>query len=173
MAILAGKNMAKEGLNLKAFLFNPPFFSAPIERIKDKKVKQGIRIASSFITAGLTLAVKGPRHKSDSFTMSSSWLPHLFVNKADDICSAYIGYFEHRQKMEEIGARSIGKLATQNSVKDIVLSAFGMESESLHLLPSANLTVNSSPAPDFKHAHGIHQWWRTDLNLHSKEYRYD
>ncbi|WOK91470.1 GDSL esterase/lipase [Canna indica] len=173
MATLAGKNMAKEGRNLKAFLFNPPFVAAPIERIKDKKVKQGIRIASSFITAGLTLAVKGPHHRSNSFAMLSSWVPCLFVNKADDICSAYIGYFEHRKKMEEIGAGNVGKLATQNSVKDLFLSSFGMESESLHLLPSANLTVNSTPAPDFKHAHGIHQWWSSDLRLESIVYLYD
>ncbi|PIN20142.1 hypothetical protein CDL12_07158 [Handroanthus impetiginosus] len=32
--------------------------AAPIERIKDKKVKQGIRIAGSVITAGLALAMK-------------------------------------------------------------------------------------------------------------------
>ncbi|URE20348.1 Lipase (class 3) [Musa troglodytarum] len=173
MVTLAGKIMAKDGMNIKAFLFNPPFLSAPIERIKDKKVKQGIRIASSFITAGLALAVKGPHHKSDSFRKLSSWVPYLFVNQADDICSSYVGYFDHRKKMEEIGAGNIGKLATQNSVRDLFLSAFGMESESLHLLPSANLTVNSSPAPDFKHAHGIHQWWRPDVDLQSKVYLYD
>ncbi|KAK4338513.1 hypothetical protein RND71_043000 [Anisodus tanguticus] len=34
MAMQAGKTMAKTGVFLDAFLFNPPFLSAPIERIK-------------------------------------------------------------------------------------------------------------------------------------------
>ncbi|XP_022870960.1 GDSL esterase/lipase At4g10955-like, partial [Olea europaea var. sylvestris] len=58
MAMLAGKNMAKSGVFLEAFLFNPPFFSAPIERVKDEKMKHGIRIAGSVITAGLAFAMK-------------------------------------------------------------------------------------------------------------------
>lgn len=173
MATLAGKTMAKESMHLKAFLFNPPFFSAPIERIKDRKVKHGIRIAGSFITAGLALALKSSSHKCNSFTMLSAWVPCVFVNKSDDICSGYIGYFEHRKKMEDIGAGNIGKLATENSMKDLFLGAFGVESESLHLLPSANLTVNSSPSPDFKSAHGIHQWWRSDLDFQINVYLYE
>lgn len=169
MAMLAGKNMAKVDIHLQSFLFNPPFVAAPLERIKDKKVKQGIRIANSLITAGLAVAVKGRRQKSeDSFTILSSWIPHLFVNPADGVCSEYIGYFEHRKKMDEIGAGNIGRLATQNSI----FSVFGKESEALHLLPSANLIINLSPSPDFKRAHGIHQWWRPDLHLQSQQHRY-
>ena len=49
MALLAGKTMAKTGIFLESFLFNSPFLSAPIEIIKDKKVKHGIRIASSVL----------------------------------------------------------------------------------------------------------------------------
>ncbi|KAH7657857.1 alpha/beta-Hydrolases protein [Dioscorea alata] len=174
MATFAGRNMAKTGHLLETFLFNPPFFSAPIERIKDKKVKQGLRIANSFFTAGLAIALKGRHEKSseDSFTILSAWVPSLFVNPDDHICSEYIGYFDHRAKMEEIGVGSIERLATQNSIGDLFLSAFGKESEPLHLLPSANLTINMSPSPDFKTAHGIHQWWTPDANLQTKEYRY-
>ncbi|KAI8004112.1 GDSL esterase/lipase [Camellia lanceoleosa] len=35
----------------------------------------------------------------------------------------------------------------------------------MHLIPSANLVVNLFLAQDMKQAHGIHQWWRPDLNL--------
>ncbi|KAI3865456.1 hypothetical protein MKW98_025326 [Papaver atlanticum] len=83
MALLAGKNMAKTGIYLEAFLFNPPFFSAPIERIKDKKLKHGIRIAGSLITAGLTIAMKRHQHQPRSenpFFALSPWVPYLFVN---------------------------------------------------------------------------------------------
>lgn len=177
MAMLAGKTMAKTGIFLEAFLFNPPFFSAPIERIKDKKLKQGIRIASSLITAGLSVAVKRNQHHrnqgDDSFAALSTWVPCLFVNPADHICSEYIGYFEHRKKMEEIGAGGIERLATQNSIGGLFMSAIAKESsEPLHLIPSANLTVNLTPSPDFKRAHGIHQWWKPDLHLQSKVYKY-
>ncbi|XP_019705168.1 GDSL esterase/lipase At4g10955 isoform X1 [Elaeis guineensis] len=175
MATLAGKNMAKMGILLETFLFNPPFFSAPIERIKYKNVKQGIRIASSLITAGLSVALTAHHGKpvsEDSFALLSSWIPNLFVNPGDHICSEYIGYFEHRRNMEEIGAGYIERLATQNSIGDLFLTAFGKESEPLHLLPSANLTVNLSPSPDFRNAHGLHQWWKPDQHLQSKQYIY-
>lgn len=176
MAMLAGKTMAKMGILLESFLFNPPFVSAPIDRIKNKKIKHGIRIASSLITAGLSVAVKGNLKKNltkdNSFVVLSDWVPCLFVNPADHICSEYIGYFEHRKKMEEIGAGGIERFATQNSIGGLFLSAMGKESDLLHLIPSANLTVNLTPSADFKTAHGIHQWWRPDFHLQSKLYKY-
>ena len=177
LAMLAGKTMAKTGIFLESFLFNPPFFSAPIERIKDKKVKHGIRIASSVITAGLTLAMKPNRNhqrnrSEDRFAALSAWVPCLFVNPADHIGSEYIGYFEHRKKMEEIGAGAIERLATQNSIGGLLMNAMGKESEPpLHLIPSASLTVNLTSSQEFKQAHGIHQWWRPDLHLKSKLYK--
>ncbi|KAL5998954.1 hypothetical protein ACLOJK_009903 [Asimina triloba] len=175
IATLAGKNMAKTGILIESFLFNPPFVSAPIERIKDKKIKHGIRIASSFITAGLAIAAnarKGSPRSVDSFAILSPWVPSLFVNPADPICSEYIGYFEHRQRMEEMGVWNVERLATQNSIGDLFLNAIGKESDPLHLLPSANLNINLSPSPDFKRAHGIHQWFQPDVRLKSNTYMY-
>ncbi|KAL6182375.1 hypothetical protein ACLB2K_043797 [Fragaria x ananassa] len=63
MAMLAGKTMARNGAKLKSFLFNPPFFSAPIERITNKNVKHGIRFAGSVITAGLSFAMKAKQQQ--------------------------------------------------------------------------------------------------------------
>ncbi|PKU69375.1 GDSL esterase/lipase [Dendrobium catenatum] len=175
MASLAGRNMAKIGILLEAYLFNPPFFSAPIERIKGQKVKNGIRIANSFVTAGLSFILQGQQESStleDPFVSLSSWVPNLFVNPNDHICSEYIGYFQHRKNMEDLGIGMIEKLATRNSLGDIFLRALGKESEPLHLLPSAKLILNLSPSPDFKTAHGIHQWWRPDLHLQTMTYIY-
>ncbi|KAH7513731.1 GDSL esterase/lipase At4g10955 [Ziziphus jujuba] len=177
MAMLAGKSMAKTGVFLNSFLFNPPFFSAPIERIKDKNVKHGLRIASSVITAGLAFAMKAKnqqqRNRSeDPFAALSGWFPSLFVNPGDHICSEYIGYFEHRKKMEEIGAGGIERLATQHSIGGLLMNAMGRDTEPLHLIPSANLTINSTPCKDLKEAHGIHQWWRDDMQLLCKLYKY-
>nr|GMD05526.1 GDSL esterase/lipase At4g10955-like [Ipomoea batatas]GMD11787.1 GDSL esterase/lipase At4g10955-like [Ipomoea batatas] len=180
IAMLAGKTMAKTGVFLEAFLFNSPYLSAPVERIKDKKVKHGIRIATSVITAGLAFAssVKSNNRQKNlsrgsSFAAISRWVPCLFVNPADHICSEYIGYFEHRKKMEDIGIGAIEKLATQHSVGGLFMNLLGKDSEEpMHLIPSAALTVNLTPSPDFKEAHGIHQWWRPALRLDSKTYLY-
>ncbi|KAF8392208.1 hypothetical protein HHK36_022550 [Tetracentron sinense] len=175
MAMLSGKNMAKKGIFLKAFLFNPLYFSTPIEEIKVEKLKQGIRVVSSVIRAGISVALKGNQERSrsdDQFVALSVWVPFLFVNPNDRFCCEYIGYFEHRKKMEEIGAGCVGRVATQNSIRGLFLSAIGNESEPLHLLPSANLTVNLSPSLDFKQAHGIQQWWKLNLSLQSKLYQY-
>ncbi|KAJ4806893.1 alpha/beta-Hydrolases superfamily protein [Rhynchospora pubera] len=173
IAILAAKSMAKLNVYVKSFLFNPPFLSAPIEMIKDTKVKAGIRIANSFVTAGVASVLKKHSKRSnDCFDMLALWVPQLYVNHADKICSEYIGYFEHRKKMEEIGAKGVGKIATKNSVRDLVLNVFGNGSEPLHLFPSAILNVNWCHSPDFKTAHGIHQWWRLDLNLDSRDFQY-
>ncbi|CAJ1927196.1 unnamed protein product [Sphenostylis stenocarpa] len=176
MAMLAGKTMAKTGIFIESFLFNPPYLSAPIERIKDKKLKHGLRFAGSVVTAGLAIAMKAKQKKSlsfDPFAALSAWIPCLFVNPSDHICSEYIGYFEHRKKMEEIGAGSIEKLATQTSLGCLVMGALGKESdEPLHLIPSASLTVNHTPSRDFIESHGIHQWWKPDLRLESKLYQY-
>lgn len=179
MAMLSGKTMVKTGMFLESFLFNPPYVSAPIERIKDKKLKHGIRIAGSVITAGLAIAKMAKQQKSlsfdiDPFAALSKWVPCLFVNPSDHICSEYIGYFEHRKKMEEIGFGSVERLASQNSLTGLLMSASGRESsEPLHLIPSASLTVNVTPPRDFKDAHGIHQWWRSDLHLEHKLYKYN
>ncbi|KAF7810496.1 GDSL esterase/lipase [Senna tora] len=178
MAMLTGKTMANTGMYIESFLFNPPYVSAPIERIKDKKLKHGIRFAGSVITAGLAIAMKAKQQKSlsfDPFSALSSWVPCLFVNPSDHICSEYIGYFEHRKKMEEIGAGGIERLASQNSLSGLLMSASGIgkeSSEPLHLIPSASLTVNVTPSRDFKEAHGIHQWWRPDLQVECKLYKH-
>lgn len=175
LATIAGKDMAKSGMLLDTFLFNPPFFSAPIERIKNKKVKQGIRIAGSVITAGLRLYLSAKQERpffDDSFAAVSIWVPCLFVNPNDHICSEYIGYFQNRENMEEIGAGIIERLATQSSLGELFMSALGKEADPGHLLPSASLTVNLSPPPDFIVAHGIHQWWQPDLYLETRRYKY-
>ncbi|GLT49737.1 hypothetical protein SLA2020_232720 [Shorea laevis] len=189
MAMLAGRAMAKTGIFLESFLFNPPFVSVPvpIERIKNRTLKHWIRFADSVITAALALALE-PKNlnqgnvSEDPFAALSPWLPCLFVNPGDLICSEYIGYFEHRREMEEIGAECIEKIATQHSFRGLVKTFRGLlkrlvgkdseAAEPFHLIPSANLTVNQTPTEDCKNAHDLHQWWRPDLDLHSKLYRY-
>ncbi|EOA20960.1 hypothetical protein CARUB_v10001294mg [Capsella rubella] len=178
MALLIGKTTARTGVLPECFAFNPPFLSAPIERIKDKRIKHGIRIAGSVITAGLALAKKATQQYSqnnralpaipDPFASLSDWFPRLYVNPGDHLCSEYIGYFEHRNKMEEIGIGFVERVATQHSLGGILLGG----QDPVHLMPSSVLTVNLSSSRDFKQAHGIHQWWKEDHKFDTKVYQY-
>ncbi|KAI3886842.1 hypothetical protein MKW98_017194 [Papaver atlanticum] len=175
IAMLVGKDMAKMGNYLESYLFNTPFVSAPIGKIKSEKVRRGVRFASSLVKAGLTVATKGMkenRDPEDPFTALSLWVPKLFVNPADLICAEYIGYFEHRDRMEHLGVAGIERLATQTSVTGILMGAIGRESEVIHVVPSAYLTINRSPSQTFMQAHGLQQWLRHDLHLQSKVYQY-
>ena len=178
MALLAGKEMAKEGHLIETYLFNPPFFSALLGSvIKDEQVKFGIHLATSLFKtglAGLNFVVNGGQ-ADDPFAVLSPWVPYLFVNPDDPICSEYIGYFEHRRKMEEIGVGKIERLATKNSMRNLFSSVLGINSgaEALHLLPSAYLTVNRGRLSDFYGAHGLQQWWNPYFPCEAMFYRYN
>uniref|UniRef100_A0A0D9V510 Fungal lipase-type domain-containing protein n=1 Tax=Leersia perrieri TaxID=77586 RepID=A0A0D9V510_9ORYZ len=177
ISTLAGKAMARAGVILPTFLFNAPFPSAPVEKIGDARVRNGIRIANSFVTAGVAAVLQSHGGGGgDAFAALARWVPEVFVNPGDHISCEYVGYFDHRRTMEEIGAGGVGRLATRNSVKDLLLGigngVGGSCEPPLHLFPSAVLTVNRGASPDFKTAHGIHQWWRPDLPLECRAYYY-
>ncbi|CAI0541798.1 unnamed protein product [Linum tenue] len=162
IAILAGKKLAKGGTFIETYLFNPPFLSAPIERINNKTLKQGIRFTSGVVKAGLAATTETQDRKTrkeSEFAVLATWMPYMFLNPSDHICAGYIGYFEHRRRMEERGAGKIERIALSNSVAGLLSGSY---SEPLHLVPSAYLTVNSSNLASFKKAHGIHQWWNPD-----------
>ncbi|KAI3940092.1 hypothetical protein MKW92_040059 [Papaver armeniacum] len=157
IAMLVGKNMAKMGNYLDTYLFNTPFIAAPTEKIQHEKVKNGVRFASSLVKAGLTVAMKGTkenRNPDDLFTALAAWVPKLFVNPADLICSEYIGYFEHRDRMEYLGVSELRSWRCKHQI------------EVIHVVPSAHMTINRSPSLTFMEAHGLQQWLRDDLHLH-------
>ncbi|KNA17076.1 hypothetical protein SOVF_081830 [Spinacia oleracea] len=178
IALQAGKEMAKKGCYIETYLFNPPYTSAPIEKLNNPRLKTGARIATSVVTAGLSLALKGTKNKHttqqhDPFTVLSSWIPYLFVNPKDPICCEYIGYFEHREKMEGWGIGGIERIATKNSVVGLLSGALGREGEALHLIPSAFVIQNVIvKEQDLKLAHGIHQWWEPHPYWHPKLYKF-
>ncbi|XP_010668097.1 GDSL esterase/lipase At4g10955-like [Beta vulgaris subsp. vulgaris] len=43
IALQTGRDMAKRGYYLETYLFNPPFLRLPLEKIKCRKIKNGIR----------------------------------------------------------------------------------------------------------------------------------
>ncbi|KAJ8446209.1 hypothetical protein Cgig2_015980 [Carnegiea gigantea] len=177
IALQAGKDMAKGRCHIETYLFNPPYASVPIEKLKDPYLKNGIRIASSVATAGLSVLAKGLRknpssQQYDPFKVLCSWIPYLFVNPKDLICCEYIGYFEHREKMEELGIGGIERIATKNSIVSLLSGALGRDGEAPHLIPSGFLTKNMvGIEQDITLAHGIHQWWKSHPYWHSELYQ--
>ncbi|KAB1205063.1 hypothetical protein CJ030_MR7G016707 [Morella rubra] len=168
IALLAVKNtVLKMDYFIETYLFNPPFLTASIEWIKEERVKEGIRFASGVVKAGLSLTADALKHREyNPFVLLAGWSPHLFVNPDDPVSSEYIGYFEHRKKMEEIGAGNVERLAAQNTMRNIIkCAAKGRELEvALHLLPSAYLTTNLGKSPSVIRAHAIEQWWNPDIH---------
>jgi len=102
---------------------------------------------------------------------TASWIPYLYVNPADPICAGYIDYFRHKTFMSEIGASHIERIGARKSVRSLLvgrrgkLSPSDLSSEPLHLLPSADMTVNKNKPTKSTTAHGLHQWWERDSTL--------
>ncbi|KAI8568847.1 hypothetical protein RHMOL_Rhmol02G0232200 [Rhododendron molle] len=164
IALLAGKNMAKMGCLLETYLFNPPFVDVPVElTTKTKILKCGIHFTTSVMKAGVAVAQHVLRQRpqmDDWFAALSGWTPYLFVHPSDPVSTEYVGYFKHREWMVKIGAGAIERIAARN----LISGAY----QPLHLLPSAHLIVNVSPAQNCKQAHGLDQWWRPDIQCQSK-----
>lgn len=191
MALLAGKEIAKKTTNtskrIEAYLFNPPFCSDFMLRwIKNKSVNFGIHLTKNFVKLIVDRFGKDHQHQeaqaNDAFDALSNWVPHIFVHPDDPICSAYIHYFQNRQKMFENGFREVAELATKKTMRMVL----GMDSssEAMHLLPSAILIINEveflqeiqGPCGKIKKkklAHQLEQWWNPNSSYRSCDYKYD
>ncbi|GLJ35281.1 hypothetical protein SUGI_0709920 [Cryptomeria japonica] len=175
MGILAGRKMVEEkGLFVQAHLFNPPFISSPLEKINNEKIKRGLNFAGNLVKAGLAMVLQDKHAQIEAqrtFSVLHRWVPCLYVNAKDDLCSGYVGYFRNLTAMQQSGASDIVGLAPQQPIWVMVVSAFGKEAKAGHLIPSARLTVNLSPGSDFQAVHGIHQWWAPDIRIECTEFR--
>ncbi|XP_059458184.1 GDSL esterase/lipase At4g10955-like [Corylus avellana] len=119
IALLVGKKMVKMGYILETFLFNPPFVGLPIDLIKNEKLKQEIRYATTVFKSGLAaIAVEHSDH--EPFAALSCWFPQLFVNKDDPFCAEYIGYFRNREDMKQSGAKKIERVAGNSSITSLI-----------------------------------------------------
>lgn len=162
MAMVVGKVMVTSGASLETYLFSPPFISLPVERIKFPKLRHVVHTTASAFKSGLAVILKAAvdRPLEDRhFAALSKWVPYIFVNENDPICSGYVGYFGNRRNMEAIGAGEMGRIATQSTVGSLVAGAVRMRLRPHDILPSAHLTVNLNGYSNIKEAHAIKQWW--------------
>ncbi|XP_030958715.1 GDSL esterase/lipase At4g10955-like [Quercus lobata] len=148
-------NMARLNYRIETYLYNPPFPSLTDILMKwtksTEKTQDKIRIAKSFVKATLVAAAQASnKAQHDPFRALYDWHPKLFVNRGDLICSGYIAYFEHI---------SSGTTLPRGA-------------EGLHLLPSANLYINTKNTPLLQ-AHAHEQWWNPDTDCELKVYHYN
>lgn len=185
IAMLVGRHMAEDGYLLQAHLFNPPFISPLVDRMS---FHWGLYAARDLVTLVLAMAVTDKRSRIEShqaFLSLRSWVPHLYVNTMDDICSAYVPYFAHQKMMQRIGASRIASVAAKYTISNVVQSAVGIESKAFYRIPAAWVAVNDLvPSPDFgrsdrarewwadlRTAHSIRQWWAPNLSIQYSEFR--
>ncbi|KAF3795070.1 GDSL esterase/lipase [Nymphaea thermarum] len=165
LAMLVGKRMAKVGVYLDTFLFNPPFVLRKGGRILNCTAFGLVAVLSPPLLL-LPLAVKyALRQRETSIAMQSieaqqsfanlcSWVPRLFVNPGDFICSDYI---KHLEKRKQRGRRP------QPTAEEL---------EHPFLIPSAKLVKNlcTFKKKAIDKVHGLSQWWKAELKLQSKDY---
>ncbi|XP_039169228.1 GDSL esterase/lipase At4g10955-like [Eucalyptus grandis] len=164
-----GKDMAKKGVYLESLLFNPPYPSVPTDKRTRHLTKSGFRAVGALVTQ----SPEQREQSASSYAALSPWVPQLFVNKGDFVCSGYIGYFKYRKWMRKYGLEDFANFASQYSVRSMLFrSENGAQVEPLHLIPSANLTINfSNQSECFLSAHHLSKWWGQDLELESEVYK--
>ncbi|CAN6483478.1 unnamed protein product [Victoria cruziana] len=165
LAMLVGKRMAKVGVYLDTFLFNPPFVLRTGGRILSRTAFGLLAVLSPPLLS-LPMAVKyALRQRETSRAMQSievqqsfanlcSWVPRLFVNPGDFICSDYVEHFEKRKQQDRLPKPTTEEL------------------ENPFLIPSAKLVKNLCPLMrnGVDETHGLSQWWKADLKLQSREF---
>ncbi|KAG5053329.1 hypothetical protein JHK87_005527 [Glycine soja] len=150
-----GKELAKEGINVEAHLFNPPSVSLAmnIEYIEEKAgyVWNGLK---SMITSGSEAQVSNDGDKTHGIRLKQviqgildagfgvgNRVPHLYINSSDYISCFYFYADGTREITEE---ENMGPAYGKNSAKLFVVSKENQE---------------------FLEAHSLKQWWSSDAEL--------
>ncbi|XP_074283810.1 GDSL esterase/lipase At4g10955-like [Silene latifolia] len=182
IALQIGKTMAGQGLLIDAYLFNPPDLSVLSDMLTNPMILTPLfmpfgGLVSNSVASGLSVLLKGTTNntqQNDPFVKLCEWKPYLFVNQNDPICSGYIGYFEHREATKKWGLIGVLSIAAKVTFGSFGSAVYGRDGDAPHLIPTAQLIKNVHPMTvEFKLAHGIRQWWASDLNLESVTYKFD
>lgn len=172
LTMLAGQILASEGTLVDTHLFNPPFLSPPLERMKSHGWKLALNLAGMASAASLSYLLLDPSSRqaaSQAFFALKDWLPHLYINDQDPVCSSYIGYFSSCDFMQKIGAGTLAELVAPFSLRGTLQQYLFGECKAFHLIPCAHLhVVNKNSGKLFK-AHKLHQWWSPELKVDYQE----
>ncbi|XP_010421239.1 PREDICTED: GDSL esterase/lipase At4g10955 [Camelina sativa] len=172
LVLLAGKTMTSVGFFLESYIFNPPISSIPLEQLPGGHyLKDVFQTAKSVVKGTIAMTLTHLLQGQEEYnTKTASWIPNLYVNPKDPICAGYIDYFRHRDFMSEIGAGQIERFGARNSVRSLLVgiirrSPSDLSKEPLHLLLSADMTVNKNEPTKSTTAHALHQWWEKDTAM--------
>lgn len=172
LAMLAGQTLVSEDILVDTHLFNPPFPSPPLERIKSRRWKLSLNLIHMASVAGLSrllLDSNSRQAASQSFFALKGWLPHLYINVRDPICSSYIGYFTSHDFIQRIGAGTLAQLAAPLSFRGTIQQYLFGECRAFHLIPCAHLYIIKKSSAKLVKAHGLHQWWSLKPNVEYQE----
>ncbi|EOA20862.1 hypothetical protein CARUB_v10001199mg [Capsella rubella] len=170
LVLLAGKTMTSSGSLLESYIFNPPISSIPLEQLPGGHLlKDMFQTAKSVVKGNIAMALRPITHRQvqEENPYTASWIPYLYVNPNDPICAGYIDYFKHKKRMSENGAGQIEKMGASISYRTLLVGIIrrsppDLSKEPLHVLPSADMTVNNSKPTKSTPAHVLHQWWEKD-----------
>ncbi|XP_048595379.1 GDSL esterase/lipase At4g10955-like [Brassica napus] len=168
IALMVGKTLAKNGVPLKTFAFNPPILSIPLEKLPVIDMVKGMFRFTESVIKG-TFALLAQKQTQDDDPRVAAWTPYLYVNPSDGFCSECINILKYKIFMALIG---LGKFESIGAAVSFRCLTFGIESgEPIQLLSSAVMLVNKKKSDDettnvlmkpwykFKKAHGLEQWW--------------
>ncbi|GLJ24841.1 hypothetical protein SUGI_0475180 [Cryptomeria japonica] len=183
-AIAITRKLGKEERDkIEAHLFNPPFLSPRLpEVIFFKKVgkflldvDKGMHSNHLPLLETVYKKIEGARKwaqvssglKDDTvlldfshdFIAIGNWIPNIYVNKNDFICSSYIRYFKVMGRLYEKKVQSL-----HEHMKYIFCYEVAKKRTPWHLLPSARLFIKET------NKHCLQQWWSRDLKLEGKTY---
>eukprot|EP00250_Pteridium_aquilinum_P023062 c2613_g2_i1 orf=280-1443(-) len=172
LALLAGQTLASEGALVDTHLFNPPFPSPPLERIKSRRWKLALNLAGMACATSLSYLLLDKNNRqtsSQAFFSLQGWHPHLYINALDPVCSSYISYFDSHNFMQQIGAGPLAQLAAPVSLRGTIQQYFFGDCKAFHLIPCAHLHVVRKRSAKRVKAHCLHQWWWPELEVDYKK----
>ncbi|KAI5062440.1 hypothetical protein GOP47_0022979 [Adiantum capillus-veneris] len=172
LALLAGQMLVSEGILVDTHMFNPPYPAPPVQYIKSRRVKLALNLVGMAVATGVShlLLDSDKRHGiTHAFFSLRRWVPHLYINARDPICSSYIGYFMTRDFMQKVGAGPLAQQAAPVSLQGTIHQYLRDDCKTFHLIPCAHVHVATKRSSKLVRAHGLHQWWWPDLEVDHQE----
>ncbi|RYR00418.1 hypothetical protein Ahy_B07g088539 isoform D [Arachis hypogaea] len=158
-ALQLRKELAQEGIYVEAYLFNPPSVSLALSLENTREYAEYVwNMLKSMLVSNSKVEISNDEEKSarlqlisripylsglmDSSFRVDKFVPHLYVNENDLICSFYVD--------------PDGSIGVKNTEKDNTSSADGDIAAKLYVVSKEN--------QKFLEAHGLDQWWSSDAH---------
>ncbi|QHO26842.1 uncharacterized protein [Arachis hypogaea] len=158
-ALQLRKELAQEGIYVEAHLFNPPSVSLALSLENTREYAEYVwNMLKSMLVSNSKVEISNDEEKSarlqlisripylsglmDSSFRVDKFVPHLYVNENDLICSFYVD--------------PDGSIGVKNTEKDNTSSADGEIAAKLYVVSKEN--------QKWLEAHGLDQWWSSDAH---------